>query len=263
MHPLDRPVWPSLATHRHLALGDDLARRYAPDVNLFASARDDSDEALAQLARLVAPGEQVYVLQVPAIAVPTGLIALKQARGVQMVASAPIPPEPDTGDMVSLGDADASEMLALAQLTQPGPFLPRTCQMGQFTGIRIDGRLAAMAGERFRLSGWTEVSGVCTHPDFRGRGLARRLSRHVAARIATRGDTAFLHAWRDNTAAIRLYASLGFAWRSDVNVAVLTRASEQRDHHRAEHNQGAADQQRQTRTLAEKHQSQHDHQRHA
>ena len=243
MHPLDRPVWSSLThAHRDLALGDDLARRYATDVNLFASARDDSDEALAQLARLVAPGEQVYVLQVPAIVVPTDLIALKQARGVQMVASGPVTPEPDTRDMVSLGDADASEMLALAQLTQPGPFLPRTHQMGQFTGIRIDGRLAAMAGERFRLNGWTEVSGVCTHPDFRGRNLARRLSRHVAARIARRGDTAFLHAWRDNTAAIRLYESLGFAWRSDVNVAVLTRASEKCDHHRASHDQHAANQ---------------------
>jgi predicted GNAT family acetyltransferase len=224
MHPLDRPVWFSLIhAHRELSLGDDLAHRYATDVNLFASARDDSDEALAQLAGLVGPGEQVYLLQVPAIVVPTGLVALKRAHGVQMLASGPIAPDPDTGDMVSLGDADAGEMLALAQLTQPGPFLPRTHRMGQFTGIRIDGRLAAMAGERFRLDGWTELSGVCTHPDFRGRGLARRLSRQVAARIARRGDTAFLHSWKDNSAAIRLYESLGFAWRTDVNIAVLAR----------------------------------------
>lgn len=224
MHPLDRPVWSSLShAQRDLALGDDLARRYATDINLFASARDDSDEALAHLTRLVAPGEQVYLLQVPAIVVPTGLIALRQARGVQMVADEALTPETDTDDMVPLGDADASEMLALAQLTRPGPFLPRTHRMGRFTGIRIDGRLAAMAGERFRLAGWTEVSGVCTHPDFRGRGLARRLSRHVAAHIAQRGDAAFLHAWQDNTAAIRLYEKLGFVWRTDVNVAVLTR----------------------------------------
>ena len=243
MHPLDRPVWSSLShTHRVLALGHDLALRYAHDINLFASARDDSDEALAHLASLVAPREQVYQLQVPAIVVPTGLIALKLAHGVQMVAGEPIAPEAATKDIVLLGDADAAEMLALAQLTQPGPFLLRTHRMGQFFGIRIDGRLVAMVGERFRLSGWTEVSGVCTHPDFRGRGLARRLSRRVAAHIAERGDTAFLHAWRDNTAAIRLYESLGFGWRTDVNVAVLTRASEQCDHHGTGDNQGAADQ---------------------
>ena len=224
MHPLDRPVWSSLThAHRELSLGDDLARRYATDVNLFASACDNSNEALAHLARLVGPGEQVYLLQVPTIVVPNGLVVLKRAHGVQMLASGPITPGPDTADMVPLGDADAGEMLALAQLTQPGPFLPRTHRMGQFTGIRIDGRLAAMAGERFRVDGWTELSGVCTHPDFRGRGLARRLSRQVAARIARRGDTAFLHSWKDNSAAIRLYESLGFAWRTDVNIAVLTR----------------------------------------
>jgi predicted GNAT family acetyltransferase len=225
VHPLDRPVWSSLSTaHEALSLGDARARRYLPDVNLFASARDDSDEALAALAALVGPGEQVYQLQVPSIAVPPGLVAVKQAWGVQMVAQQPLGAGDDEGDIVPLGDDDAAEMLALAQLTQPGPFLARTHRMGRFHGVRIGGRLAAMAGERFRFPGWTEVSGVCAHPDFRGRGLARRLSQHVAALIAARGDTAFLHAWRDNTPAIRLYESLGFAWRSDVHVAVLARA---------------------------------------
>ena len=225
MHPLDRPIWSSLSTaHEALSLGDARARRYLPDVNRFASACDDSDEALAALAALVGPGEQVYQLQVPAITVPPGLVAVKQAWGVQMVAQQPLTAGDDESDIAPLGDDDAAEMLALATLTQPGPFLARTHRMGRFVGIRIDGRLAAMAGERFRFPGWTEVSGVCTHPDFRGRGLARRLSQHVAARIALRGDVAFLHAWRDNTAAIRLYEQLGFAWRTDVHVAVLARA---------------------------------------
>ena len=224
MHPLDRPIWSSLSTaHEALSLGDARARRYLPDVNLFTSARDDSDEALAALTALVGAGEQVYQLQVPTITVPPGLIALKQAWGVQMVAEQPLIVAEDESDIVPLGDDDAAEMLALATLTQPGPFLARTHRMGRFVGIRIDGRLAAMAGERFGFPGWTEVSGVCTHPDFRGRGLARRLSRHVAARIATRGDTAFLHAWRDHAVAIALYEDLGFRWRSDVHVAVLAR----------------------------------------
>ena len=95
--------------------------------------------------------------------------------------------------------------------------------MGHFRGIRIGGRLAAMAGERLRFPGYVEVSGVCTHPDFRGRGLARRLSTIVAAEIARRGDTPFLHAWTTNAAAIALYQTLGFRLRTDVNVAVLTR----------------------------------------
>ena len=95
--------------------------------------------------------------------------------------------------------------------------------MGNFVGIRVDGRLAAMAGERFRFRGYTEVSGVCTHPDFRGRGLATRLSRYVAAAIAARGDKAFLHSWKSNQAAISLYEALGFRLRCEVHVAVLER----------------------------------------
>lgn len=223
MNPLDLPVWSSLTTaHRGLSIGDELARRYDPEVNRFISARDDSLEASEALTRLVRPRDPVYVLQVPEIRIPAGLVALKQALCVQMVAAAPV--AAGAGgmmDIVPLGEADAEEMLALATLTEPGPFLRGTRRMGSFFGVRIDGRLAAMAGERFRFPGYTEVSGVCTHPDFRGRGLASRLSRHVMADIAARGDTPFLHAWKSNHAAIALYKRLGFRWRSDVHVAVL------------------------------------------
>lgn len=226
MELLERPIWASLATaHADLSLGDELARRYAPDINLFASARNGSDAALDRLASLVNPGERIFILQVPEIRVPQNLVALKTAKGVQMVASEPVAADADQKDVVSLGEADAEEMLALATLTQPGPFLRHTYRMGSFMGIRINGRLAAMAGERFRFPGYTEVSGVCTHPDFRGRGLARRLSRLVATRIAARGNTAFLHAWKSNIAAISLYETLGFRLRCEVNVAVVARKS--------------------------------------
>jgi predicted GNAT family acetyltransferase len=224
MDALDRPVWSSLNTaHAALSLGDGLARRYLPDVNRFASARDDGEDALQALARLVRPADPVFVLQVPQIRIPAGLTAVKAATGVQMVAHAPVAPPEEAAAIVALSDRDAVQMLALATLTEPGPFLRNTHRMGRFFGIRIDGRLAAMAGERFRFPGYTELSGVCTHPDFRGRGLARRLSRHVAAGIAARGETAFLHAWKSNDAAIALYRALGFRWRCDVNVAVLGR----------------------------------------
>lgn len=224
MHVLDRPVWESLVSrHATLSQGGPLAKRYVPDVNLFASARDDGAEALAALAELVKPGEHVYVLQVPGIAVPETLHAAKIALGVQMVAARPIAAEPGSDAVLPLGDADAPEMLALAQLTQPGPFLARTHVMGRFIGIRIDGRLAAMAGERMHVPGHTELSGVCTHPDFRGRGLARRLSATVCAGIEARGETPFLHAWKNNHSAIALYEKLGFRWRTDVNVTVLQR----------------------------------------
>ncbi len=180
MNPLDRPVWASLNHAPHLAEGGDLAKRYRRDVNVFAAACDESPASLAALRGLVLEGESVYLLQVPAACVPEGLVAARAAQGVQMLATRPIAPQAGDGDIVELGAGDAHEMLALAQLTEPGPFLARTHTMGRFLGVRIDGRLAAMAGERMRFPGFTEVSGVCTHPDFRGRGLARSLSSVVA-----------------------------------------------------------------------------------
>jgi predicted GNAT family acetyltransferase len=224
MMTLDRPVWASLSTHHlPLSVGGTLARRYAAGVNLFASARDDTAVALAALTDLVRPGERVYLLQVPDILVPAGFAVVKAARGVQMIAARAMPASGADDDLIELTDADAPEMLALATLTEPGPFLSRTHTMGTFRGIRIEGRLAAMAGERFRFPGHTEVSGVCTHPDFRGRGLARRLSAAVAARIESRGEKPFLHAWQSNRPAISLYESLGFEVRAEVDVRVLER----------------------------------------
>ncbi|MBV8046155.1 MAG: GNAT family N-acetyltransferase [Paludibacterium sp.] len=225
MKALDRPVWSSLITHHApLAEGGAMARRYQRDVNLFASASDDGAEARRALKALVAPDERVFVLQVPPIVVPCGLKALKRAMGVQMLAETPISPVPaGPGEIVALTDADAPDMLALATMTEPGPFLARTHAMGRFLGIRLDGRLAAMAGERMHMPGFTEVSGVCTHPDFRGQGLARRLSAAVAAAIQARGELPFLHAWQSNQPAIDLYHQLGFRLRAEVNVAVLAR----------------------------------------
>jgi len=223
MHPLERPVWASLTTHHaSLSEGNALARRFVRDVNLFASACDDTPAAVAALAALVQPGETVFLLQVPKVVIPPGLVEVKAGEGVQLVATRSLVFEP-TDDMLTLTDEDASEMLELATLTEPGPFLAKTHTMGPFLGIRIGGRLAAMAGERMRFPGYTEVSGVCTHPDFRGRGLARRLSATVAARIQARGDQAFLHAWKTNHTAISLYEKLGFEFRTAVNAVMLKR----------------------------------------
>lgn len=234
MSPLDRPVWATLVHAPHVAEGGALARRFKRELNVFASARDDEPASLAALADLVGADDSVVVLQVPAIEVPPGLVAVRTAMGVQMVATRPISSE-QTGEalagaadmaeaIVELGDADAPQMLALARLTEPGPFLERTHTMGRFVGVRCAGRLAAMAGERMRWPGFTEVSGVCTHPDFRGRGLALRLSAAVTRAIQQRGEQPFLHAWANNHAAIALYERLGFAVRASVRVAVLKQA---------------------------------------
>ena len=221
MSELDRPVWASLEHQPQWGLGGERARRFKTDINRFAATPDEGAESLAALTGLVQHGDDaVYLLQVPRIVVPPGLEAVKQAPGVQMVAKCRL----DVDESLDvLGDADAADMLALATLTEPGPFLVRTHTMGRFVGLRVEDRLVAMAGERMRLPGHVEVSGVCTHPDFRGRGLARRLSAAVTAEIQRRGEQPFLHAWTTNTAAIALYESLGFVVRTAVNVALLKR----------------------------------------
>ncbi len=223
-HPLDRPVWSALSTRwKPLSLGDDAARRLAPEYGPFAASADTFPESLAALAAL-APAEGVLVrLEAETQPVPPGLAVAFAADAVQMICDAVTPGEPDFA-FAPLTDADAPEMLALALLTKPGPFAERTNRLGGFIGVRIGGRLAAMAGERMKPAGFTEVSGVCTHPDVRGRGYAAGLMRVVARRILERGEMPFLHAYADNAGAIALYESLGFRIRRPIHVTMLARA---------------------------------------
>lgn len=131
MNKLGRPVWAALTHAPHLAEGGDLAERYRRDVNLFASACDDSLASHAALRGLVRESESVFVLQVSAIRVPDGLVAARTAQGVQMLATRPVAPQTGDNAIVELGDADAPEMLALAQLTEPDRFRARIHTMGR------------------------------------------------------------------------------------------------------------------------------------
>jgi predicted GNAT family acetyltransferase len=223
-HILDRPVWSALIS-RHAALseGGALARRYDPSIIPFAAARDDSRESLQALAALPRNGEDMVLLQADPIVLPENFVASLTATGVQMILKRP-PPKVSDARIEKLGEADASEMLALATLTKPGPFTLRAQALGEFFGVRHDGRIAAMVGERMKRDGLAEISGVCAHPDFRGRGLARQLSIFVTHKILERGETPFLHAYASNAAAIRLYESIGFELRSMMNVAMIRKA---------------------------------------
>ncbi len=219
-HPLDRPAWTSLRTRQQaLARGEGAALRYDGDYAIFAATADHEPVSLAALGALIDMTGPAIVLQKDPLPPVPGTRVEKHRMGVQMVAEALA--SAGEIDFLELGDPDAAEMLALATLTEPGPFFARTHRLGDFIGIRDEGRLVAMAGERMKPAGFTEVSGVCTHPDFRGRGYAGALMAVVAARILARGDTPFLHAYADNRGAIALYESLGFRVRCEVNVTVL------------------------------------------
>lgn len=223
-HLLDRPIWSALETrHRVFAQGDNLARRYPSSIVPFAAIAADDAESLRTLGKLVPPDESVIMLQADAIALPPGLAAISTAPGVQMVAETPLQTVSDQR-VQRLTQDDAAEMLALASLTKPGPFTLGALSLGDFWGVKVEGRLVAMAGERMKQPGYTELSGVCSHPEFRGGGLGGLLSLFVANQIMARGEIPYLHAYASNTAAIALYETIGFKLRSMINVAVVQRA---------------------------------------
>lgn len=223
-HVLDRPVWSALETrHRAFALGGKLARRYSPSIALFAATAADDAESLRALSDLVDPSESVIMLQAEAIVLPAGLSATLSATAVQMLADAPVQAVSDER-VQRLTHDDVAEMLALATLTKPGPFTSGALSLGDFWGVKVEGRLVAMAGERMKQPGYSELSGVCSHPEFRGAGLGRLLSVFVANQILARGEIPYLHAYATNTGAIKLYESIGFRLRSTINVAVAQRA---------------------------------------
>jgi ribosomal protein S18 acetylase RimI-like enzyme len=227
MHQLDRPIWHALKTRQaSFAVGDERALRFQSDVEPFGAARDESAASMAALGKLVPtePESYLILLQADESPCPPGAKIELTATGVQMVLDKLVRPK-GSARIEELTDADTPAMIELATLTKPGPFLARTHQLGTFWGVKENGRLIAMAGERMKLDGMTEVSGVCTHPDFRGRGLAALLSHHVATDILARGETPFLHAFADNHAAISVYEVLGFKLRRPVCVTVLRRAA--------------------------------------
>ncbi|HEV2081513.1 MAG TPA: GNAT family N-acetyltransferase [Brevundimonas sp.] len=223
-HPLDRPIWSALTTRQaHLAVGDGRALRFDADFALFAAAADAGPEATAAMSALIPEEGVVGLVEAGAVALPPGARVVTEAACVQMTLTSLTPARGPEPDWIDLGEPDAPEMLALATLTEPGPFFAKTHQLGAFVGVRIGGRLAAMAGERMKPDGFTEVSGVCAHPDFRGRGLAAALMRIVTERILARGETPFLHAYAHKPQALALHQGVGFTVRSPVTFTVLSR----------------------------------------
>lgn len=222
-HPLDRPAWNTLrGAWRPLAQEAGGALRLDPDYGPFAGSSELTVDGLGELAGFDLGAAGLDLVEPEPIAPPPGLVLGLQAKLVQMTAGE-ITPGGREIEAVSLEEADGAQMLALAQLTRPGPFAARTHRLGGFIGVKSKGRLVAVAGERMRPEGFCEVSGVCTHPDHRGRGYAGGLMRRVARRILERGETPFLHCFETNTGAVALYETLGFRVRRTLVLTVLKR----------------------------------------
>jgi ribosomal protein S18 acetylase RimI-like enzyme len=217
---LDNPVWASLrGVHRSLALVDGRVARYPGDVCPFMAVPDNvRPEEWEQLAALA--GDDPVVLVNPPASLPKGWTLVDELGALQMLgpeAAAAATPE---WAVETLRREDAEDMLELAVATQPGPFATRTGELGVYLGVRDRGRLIAMAGERLRPNGWSEIRAVCTAPDYRGRGLARTLMERLAAGIRQRGQRPFLHVMASNTSAIRLYEAMGYTTRRALTIDI-------------------------------------------
>jgi ribosomal protein S18 acetylase RimI-like enzyme len=218
-HPLDNPVWSSLsAAHAGLAdfaeVAGGRAGCYQRDVCPFGALADTRNPSSWSALAYLLEGRDVFLIIDPN-GIPGGWEVTGTIPGVQMDGSS-LEPAAD-GELVRLGPVDVSEMLDLVKRTRPGPFLPRTIEMGTYLGLRREGSLIAMAGERLRPTGWTEISAVCTAAAFRGQGTGTRLVRAVAAAIRARDERPFLHVAATNDRAIRLYLTLGFELRRTVS----------------------------------------------
>ncbi|WGM39774.1 GNAT family N-acetyltransferase [Caulobacter sp. NIBR1757] len=224
-HPLNRPIWNALKlSQRQHAITRGQAVRFDPAFGQFAAIPDTTPDSLAALGELVREHGDVILFEPADLPAVPGAELVQRAPIVQMIAEQQIAPGKSLFDVEPLTDADGDEMLALATLTRPGPFFSRTHELGDFVGVREGGVLIAMAGERMRCGPFTEVSGVCTLPEHRGKGLAGHLTRHVTGAIQARGETPFLHAWASNTGAIGLYESLGYVRRAELTVSLLAPA---------------------------------------
>jgi GNAT superfamily N-acetyltransferase len=220
---LDNIMWNCLAgPHAKFAVGEGSVRRYAPGFSPIAAFEDPHHPAFDTLARYCEPGDCFYtdIWDGPA---PAGWRIDKDARMWKMVWDAPKPAEDAAPDAIPLRAEHASQAVELAKLTNPGPFGIRTPELGDYFGYFDGGRLIAMAGERMRAGNLREVSGICTHPDFQGRGLAKKLTLKLVRLQMERGEISYLHVISTNATARGLYEKMGYRNYLETTVRVITR----------------------------------------
>lgn len=225
-HLLDNPAWSALTTTQStFSVGNDLARRYRKGVLPFAALGPQGKSQ--ELDALIKTGEQFYLIgefsQLPANWTLELELPCAQLLGPEYIGNLPSVKE----EIVYLGEQDKMEMFELINRVQPGYYLPDTRQLGHYFGIRVDGRLVAMAGERMRMTGLSEISAVCTLPEYTGKGYAQQLMTRLIQKIEQAAITPFLHVSKANTRALRLYEHLGFRHRRDISFYRVKKVSGQ------------------------------------
>ena len=226
MDPLENVIWRALTTRQaHFAESCGSARRFQREVTALCGFEKPDENGYASLARLAGVGGTAAIFLDHSYVRRPGWEYVTGAPLLEMVCENSSAVSAQKIQVVELGDNDSSEMLELTALTNPGPFGPRTQELGYYVGIRDEGKLVAMAGERLKVPGYTEVSAVCTHPDHLGKGYAGALMLEVMRGIRERGEQPFLHVGADNARAIALYERLGFQTRWGGHFAIVRRTA--------------------------------------
>jgi ribosomal protein S18 acetylase RimI-like enzyme len=222
-HVLDNPAWSALISgNKHLALGNNFVKYFDSEVSPFAGFKENTPENFQRLYELMPYNRPVLFVTPVEIEIPTPWKVINAIKGFQMVC------ETATTDKVNaqikvqpLLKKHIPQMLALTQLTNPGPFASRTIDFGHYMGVFEGDKLVAMAGQRLHNFPYAEISAVCTHPDHLGKGYARELLIYQINRIKAAAEVPFLHVRYDNERAVNVYKSLGFSTRTEVYFSVM------------------------------------------
>jgi ribosomal protein S18 acetylase RimI-like enzyme len=224
---LDNPVWHALTgPQARFAVGEGRARGFVPQAAPFFAIADTKEAAYRDLGAILGGASEARLFRAHEERVPKGWARTFDKPIVQMLCTRALPVRSEA-HVMPLGATDNADMLALAAATRPGPFGPRTAELGAYVGIRVNGQLVAMAGERFRLPGFTEISAICTLPAYRGKGYGAAMTAHLANAILGRGEAPILHVFPDNP-AIKLYAALGFEERGRLRIVWLAPSDRRR-----------------------------------
>jgi len=216
-HILDNPAWNAFLTgNQQLSNGTDEVKYFMPEVSPFVAVHENTDHALHLLDEVIPFNSPIGVITTVPLSIPEPWTLLQRVDGIQMVYDA-IAEQPSGNHAIRpLTDAHIPDMIALTQLTRPGPFSARTIEFGHYEGIFDENKLVAMTGQRLHAFNYAEVSAVCTHPDHLGKGYARQLIASQLYRIQQAGGIPFLHVRSDNKRAIQVYETMGFTTRTEI-----------------------------------------------
>lgn len=221
-HPLDNPIWNALISgNKNLSQGTEHVKYFSEDVAPFVGMFELSPDEFKLLYDIMPFQRRMVIIVSRELVILNQWSVIENIRALQMIHTNPIPPYTASAELIPLQKKDVPQMISLTTMTHPGPFLKRTIEFGNYEGIFNKGELISMAGQRFHANQYVEISAVCTHPDYHGKGYAGQLIQNQIRRIKSSAGIPFLHVREDNMQAIRLYKSLGFGVRKLMNIYVI------------------------------------------